>query len=106
MTQWFGKSWGAPCCEEDEHVPTPLSARCVRCIEPILEGHQGIVTPLVSLDGASTLVAYHLDCYLKGILPHGPECPHCRGVEPSKHSPDCAIRTAGFCTCIPMPEGE
>ena len=109
MTQWFGKSWGAPCCEEDEHVPTPLWAACLRCKEPIREGDQGIVTPLVSMIGdvyTGTTCAYHLDCWTKHLLPHGPDCPHCRGVEPRAHHPGCAMRTTGLCDCQPMPEGE
>lgn len=105
MTQWFGKSWGAPCCEEDEHVATPVLSLCARCQEPILEGQQGVVMPLVDC-GRATTIAKHLDCFLRGILPHGPECPHCRGVEPRDHAPDCGTRTTGLCTCIPMPEGQ
>lgn len=109
MTQWFGKSWGAPCCEEDEHVATPLWAKCSRCQEPIRDGDQGIVMPLVSMVGdayTGTLIAYHLDCFLGGILPHGPECPRCRGIEPRDHAPDCGMRSEkGLCTCQPMPEG-
>jgi hypothetical protein len=106
VTQWFGKSWGAPCCEEDEHVPTPVNELCARCRELLLEGDQGVVMPFVAL-GQAGFLAYHLDCYLKGILPHGPECPHCRGAVPIDHDRDCAYRLRGDnCTCIPMPEGR
>ncbi len=106
MTQWFGKSWGAPCCEEDEHVPTPLWARCSRCQESIVDGDQGVVMPLVTLTGDCELIAQHLDCFLKGILPHGPDCPHCRGIEPHKHPLNCSMRTTGLCDCQPMPKGQ
>jgi hypothetical protein len=111
MTQWFGKSWGAPCCEEDEHVATPVNEACTRCKEPIRPGDQGIASVLVGAISrrqafSAEMIYFHLDCYLRGILPHGPECPHCRGVEPRKHAPDCGMRTTGLCTCIPMPEGQ
>ena len=107
MNRWFGDSWGAPCCEEDEHVPTPVGESCARCREMNRMGDQGIVSPLVLVGGKLDVIAHHLDCYLKGILPHGPECPHCRGVEPRNHAPDCGMRgESGLCTCSPMPEGE
>jgi len=102
--KWFGESWGAACCEEDEHVPTPVGESCARCKEMIRDGDQGIVSGLILLDGRMDVIAYHLDCYLKGILPHGPECPHCRGVEPRSHAPECRRDETGLCTCIPMPE--
>jgi hypothetical protein len=99
MTQWFGKSWGAPCCEEDEHVPVPVNELCARCRELILEGDQGVVMPFVELGREGTL-AFHLDCYLKGLLPHGPECPRCRGAERIDHDRECAYRVSGGnCSC-------
>lgn len=107
MTQWFGKSWGAPCCEEDEHVPTPVGESCARCREPFREGDQGVATLAFSERRGRHTIAFHLDCYLKGILPHGPECPHCRGAVPIDHDRDCAYRLRGDnCTCIPMPEAR
>lgn len=107
---WFGQSWGAPCCDPEDHVPTPIGRPCLRCREPIREGDQGLVQPVV---GAYAPSGYHygfeplhIDCFLKGILPHGPECPHCRGVEPRDHAEGCAMRTTGLCDCQPMPEGD
>jgi hypothetical protein len=100
---WFGKSWGAPCCEEDQHVVTPIGEPCARCREPIRAGDQGLISPLAKLDGARDVIAHHLDCYLKGILPHGPECPHCRGAERIDHDKGCAYRERGEnCTCMPL----
>lgn len=69
---------------------------------------QGILSPLVTVVSGGANVqwlAYHLDCFLKGILPHGPECPHCRGLEPKDHAPSCTSRTSGLCDCQPMPPG-
>lgn len=103
---WFGQSWGAPCCEPEDHVPTPIGRPCLRCREPIREGDQGLVSPLVQLGGEWSIEPHHIDCWLKGILPHGPECPHCRGAERIDHDRDCAYRVRGDnCTCIPMPAG-
>lgn len=101
MGKWFGDSWGAPCCEEDEHVPTPVGDSCVRCKEMIRVGDQGIVSPLVLLDGKLDVIVHHLDCYLKGIAPHGPECPHCRGAGARiDHDRDCRYRVeGGDCSC-------
>lgn len=109
MTQWFGKSWGAPCCEAELHVETPIFTVCSRCREPILPDAQGFLIPHVEMTGdvyTGSVKAQHLDCFLKGILPHGPDCPHCRGVDPHAHHPGCAMRTTGLCDCQPMPEGR
>lgn len=103
---WFGQSCGAPCCEPEDHVPTPIGRPCLRCREPIREGDQGLISPLITFSGSFSIEPHHLDCWLKGILPHGPECPHCRGVEPRLHNPLCQRNETGFCTCIPMPEGR
>lgn len=103
MTQWFGKSWGAPCCEAELHVETPVGFTCGRCLELILDGDQGFVMPHVRLDGKPAVMAKHLDCFLQSILPHGKDCPHCRGVDIDKHAPDCTMKTTGLCSCQPMP---
>lgn len=98
---WFGKSWGAPACVPNEHVPTPVGVPCARCLEPVLVGHQGCVSPLVSEDGRVGRVAYHLDCYLKMFRSHDGECPHCRGVQRREdHGEGCRYRSAGEnCSC-------
>lgn len=111
MTYWFGKTWGAPCCDEDEHVTTPAWTRCERCKEPIMPEDQGVMMPHVSespIDGTVRVrrFVYHLDCHLKAFQPHGPECPCCRGVEPRKHAPSCRDSDSPWCNCIPMPEGR
>lgn len=82
----------------------------MRCREPILEGDRGLIRPLarevIGDQAAYSMEPMHLECFLQTILPHGPECPHCRGVEPRDHAPDCAMRTTGLCDCQPMPEGK
>lgn len=105
---WFGQSWGAPCCEPEEHVPTPVGSPCLRCREPIREGDQGLVKPHIRDCGGQwvgTIEPLHIECFLRSIRRHGPECPHCRGVEPRDHAPGCAMRTTGLCDCQPMPAG-
>lgn len=107
---WFGKSWGAPCCEDEEHIPTPVGESCARCREPILASDSGISSPLVEgVDWTGVkwrLIHYHVGCFLKGIQPHGPECPHCRGLEPRDHAPGCSRGETGLGDCRPMPEGK
>jgi hypothetical protein len=80
MTAWFGKSWGAPACDEDEHVATPVGAPCERCKKPIEAEDQGVMMPLVSLDefdeGSVSMIAYHLQCFLDGMF--CPGCPRCK----------------------------
>lgn len=101
---WFGESWGAPCCEPEDHIPTPIGLQCGRCREPIKLGDQGVVAPAVTLAGAVIRIAHHIDCYVQVLLPHGPECPHCRGRERSEHYPGCAYRERGDnCDCIRNP---
>lgn len=109
MTEkWFGDSWGAPCCEVEAHAPPPVGRPCMRCREPIKLGDQGLLHPHIAMVGdvyTGSIEPTHLDCFLRSIRPHGPECPHCRGVEPHAHDPGCSMRTTGLCDCQPMPEG-
>ena len=106
MSGWFGKSWGAPCCEPEEHFATPVREPCLYCGELILAGDQGLLMPIVNPDERSARVAAaHLDCYLKRILPHGPDCPHCRGKERDEHALRCEYRqSGGDCNCIGLEE--
>lgn len=104
MTHWFGQSWGAPACEPEDHIPVPVGSLCLQCKEPILVHDQGVTMPLVSLEGEEYVtrsLAYHLDCWLKHILPHGPDCPRCRGLERGEHEERCAYRSeGGECDCV------
>lgn len=108
--RWFGKSWGASCCEASTHVKTPIGRPCLRCREPIRVGDQGLIHPLVHgvAEGKAlvTLEPTHLDCFLKSVRPHGPDCPHCRGKDIREHTTDCQRNQTGLCTCQPMPAGR
>lgn len=97
--KWFGKSWGAPCCEPEDHTDTPVGRHCFRCDELILVGDQGVSTPLVHKDSVIT-THEHLECFLRRIRPHGRECPYCRGKERSEHATRCESRQGGMCNCI------
>lgn len=57
--------------------------------------------PLVSLEGLKTIY-YHIDCYLKKILPHTFACVRCRGRLIDDHREDCTHRReGGECDCYP-----
>jgi hypothetical protein len=100
MSFWFGKSWGAPVCDPEDHVPTPVGALCMRCQERIAKDDQGVTLPATGFEGM-TLAHWHLDCYLKTILPHGPDCMRCRGKEREEHHPCCEYRQGGGeCNCV------
>ncbi len=107
MTAWFGKSWGAPICDPEDHVATPVGLACLDCGDPISENDQGITMPHISMAGdilVSVPSAYHLDCWLQHILPHGPECPRCRGLKRNQHEMSCShVKHGGDCDC---PFGE
>lgn len=103
MTGWFGKSWGAPCCDPEDHVATPIGKSCLHCGELILAGHHGFTMPLVHLDGSATVEVSHYECFMRRILPHGRECPHCRGKARSEHALRCNHRqTGGDCNCVAL----
>lgn len=112
MTErWFGASWGAPCCEAEAHAPTPVGRPCMRCKEPIREGDQGLIRAValevVAGTIRSAMMPMHLDCVLRSIRPHGPECPYCRGAERIDHDAECGYRVRGdLCSCRPMPAGK
>ena len=83
--KWFGKGWGAPCCEPGDHVATPEGQLCVRCEKPIEADAQGFVLPLMKESGA-TMVPYHHACLLASVLPC-PGCEHCRPGGDIRDSP-------------------
>lgn len=101
MEKWFGKSWGAPCCDPEDHTETPVGRRCLLCDEHIRAGDQGLLTGCFRAATGFSIEPIHLDCYLKKIRPHGPECVHCRGrSNRSEHKMDCAFARSGAdCDC-------
>lgn len=76
--QYFGKSWGAPICEQIPEVPVPIGKVCVGCGNTIKEADSGLILPFSGIkdddglvqpflgdDGHS--VSYHIDCFLKNV---------------------------------------
>lgn len=57
---WFGKSWDALICTNEDHVHTPIGKSCKRCGEVFVDGDQGITN--------SQCYSWHKECYLRGIL--------------------------------------
>lgn len=100
MTQWFGDSWGAPMCDPEFHTETPVGLACNECGAVIVVGDQGITMAFVGVGGEPGVVAYHIDCWLAHVLPHGPDCPRCRGLERSQHKMSCNYAKHGSdCNC-------
>jgi hypothetical protein len=63
---WFGKYWGAPICDEADHVDTPIDEACPQCHRVIRAGDDGLIIPLIQQGGLGQL-SYHLDCFLETI---------------------------------------
>lgn len=88
--RWFGEAWPtpelrAPICDDDDYrIDTPTDQFCIDCEEPIGGNDRGIVCGC-SLGGSPELdkfvftleadgrtysvCVYHIDCWIRGILP-------------------------------------
>jgi hypothetical protein len=72
--KWFGKSWGAPVCEPDEQVETPIGRPCAHdCGKEISAGDRGVVLPYYGRTSEPADLAYHLGCFLRSIGIPAPE---------------------------------
>lgn len=73
------------------------------CKEPIEAGDQGFVLPFSTVEGGEPVtrqVAEHIECFLDDVLPHGPDCKRCRGLELETHSSSCLYKTDNLeCSC-------
>lgn len=78
--RWFGTSWGAPVCDPEDRCEVPVGKFCGRCGEVIRKTDQGIDTHLVSASDGTSRIAYHLDCFLKKVLP----CEGCERCKPGQ----------------------
>ena len=65
---WFGKSWGAPCCDTDRHVEAPVGRSCVECDVPIGERDRGFTSVVYP---TQEHIAYHRICFLRTVVPCG-----------------------------------
>lgn len=73
MNRYFGPAWDAPFIEDAQQVPTPVGELCLECQEPIAEGEQGVVMPLIyEADGAPAMryAPEHRGCMLLGVVGH------------------------------------
>jgi hypothetical protein len=67
--KWFGESWEAPACAEDQHVETPVGMECAECAKPIKEDDQGFVLPYMLTETKAVPIVYHKVCFLRTIIP-------------------------------------
>lgn len=62
--QWFGPTWGAPCCDPAAQVPTPVGEKCLACNGTIHDMDQGFLIPALADE---TETYWHLNCFLRNI---------------------------------------
>jgi len=69
--EWFGDDWGADVCRLVPHVKTPTGERCTACGGPVRASDRGLILPYTGApdDPRRTVVALHLDCFLRSIWP-------------------------------------
>lgn len=65
--QWFGETWGAPICDDEDHMETPTGELCPVCEKPINSKDQGVELPYLDEDSDVDYLDYHLDCFLEHI---------------------------------------
>ncbi len=94
--KWFGKSWGAPICDPEDHTATPLGP-CAKCEKPICENDQGLVVPHLEESGAFDR-GWHLDCFLGSIGVAALVNAAKPGGLPSSAGPT-LTHVEGFCLC-------
>ena len=72
--RWFGESWGAPVCDPEQHVETPVGMVCIGHDHLhsdrsafIVAGDQGVTMPYVRRTAPLVWVAFHLECWLHEV---------------------------------------
>lgn len=66
--------------------------------QAVLEAARAL--PYSRADMTTSLEAAHIDCFLDQVLPHGPDCPRCRGLERNQHKMSCGYAKHGNeCDC-------
>lgn len=63
MNKWFGKAWGAPVCDIDYHIETPVGAHCLYCDETIEADDRGMTTNCEGQEQPE-----HLECFMRQLL--------------------------------------
>lgn len=82
MTQFFGARWDAPRVDDATQVPTPVGELCLECGESIQEGDRGLITCLVSDEGAM-MRPIHMECELRATMSHCARQCECFTTHPS-----------------------
>lgn len=69
-TKWFGESWEAPVCQDDNHVDVPIGALCedFNCRRPITECDQGFLIYHYEQE-KSGYRPWHKACLIGQIIP-------------------------------------
>lgn len=65
--QWFGESWHAAVCEDENHVPTPVGEKCGYCGDPIRRHERGLILPFSGDSVSVTSIPYHRWCLLRAL---------------------------------------
>ena len=76
MNGWFGESWGAPVCQAEQRVPTPVGKQCMWCSEPIAAGDQGHVMPTISIRRSPPWWAFWREGWREGLKNQFQSVPH------------------------------
>jgi hypothetical protein len=77
----FGEIWDAPICDATVEVDTPIGQRCLSCQEPVGEGDQGFIHPVIHADGSSEDLPIHRECELLGVIGHSYGYCHCTNYQ-------------------------
>jgi hypothetical protein len=64
---WFGASWGAPVCDKESHLDTPVGERCIDCLELLTDADRGLSVPFVYEIGSMTLTHHHHACFVRNL---------------------------------------
>lgn len=71
MTSWFfGRRYDAPIYEDAELAPTPVGRECYQCGEPVADGDDGWIRPLLHANETATAEPIHRECDLLGVVGH------------------------------------
>lgn len=80
---WFGESWGAPICDEDYHVETPIGRKCIYTDQTIRHDDRGFI--VVSADTGARVAAL-FEPFIRQITEQFPNTPIPRLYSDSKAS--------------------
>ena len=62
--KWFGPSWGAAICQEEEHIDVPIGCWCGHCEEEVAAGDRGVCVA----NGEGFEAPMHLECFMRGVV--------------------------------------